>query len=329
MCIDDYRKYNMLLTRVLSLFLAISLLLSFGWCEILYGDDSLPAGHEFLIDKYHKIEKELETNSFAVPFYIESFVSKNTSHVEIFGTIKYPFDIVQDELLVPTNWCEFLLPHMNVRACTYKKVNHTWLLNIYNVDKFDEPFEDAYLMKFEYRVSELQSRYFDISLAAHKGPYGTKDHQFGLEATPLDEGSTFIHLRYSFSYSPWVYLLMKIVGGGKIGFSVTGTDNSGNPVYVDGLRGSAERSVVCYYLAILAYLDALKVPPYQRFEKQISQWYDFTAQYKRQFFEIEKEKYLIYKRRDRESQIILQGVRESAVSIKETPSTMIDRAILE
>lgn len=261
---------------------------------------------ESLIDTYHKIEKELGKSLFAIPFFIESSMSKNASHVDIYGTVKYPFYIVQNDLLVPTNWCEILLPHIKVRACTYKKVNDTWLLNIYNVDKFSEPLEDAYQMKFEYRVSELQPRYFNISLAAPEGPSGTKNHRFGLEATPLDEGSTFIHLRYSFSYSRLVYLLMKLFGGSKIGFSVTGTDSDGNPVYVDGLRGSVERDVVCYYLSLLAYLDTREAPAQQRFEKQISQWYDLAGRYKKQLLQMEKEEYLTHKRQDRESQHKLQ-----------------------
>lgn len=294
-------------SRVLCLFLVVSCLLSFQWCEISYGDDSLRTGHESLIDKYHTIEKELQKSSFAIPFFIESSVSTNASHVDIYGSIKHPFDIVQHEFLVPTNWCEILLPHINVRACTYKKVNDTWLLNIYNVTKFSEPLEDAYQMKFKYRVSELQARYFDISLAAPGGPFHTKDHHFGLEAIPLDKGSTFIHLRYSYGYSPLAYLIMKLFGGGKVGFSVTGTDSDGNPVYVGGLRGLVERDVVCYYLAILAYLDTLKIPAEQRFEKRISQWYDLAGRFKKQLLEMENEEYLTYKRKDRESQQRLQG----------------------
>ena len=294
-------------TRVICHFLVVSFVLSSQWCEILYGDDSLRTGHEFLIHKYHTIEKELQKSSLAIPFFIESSVSKNASHVDIYGSIKHPFDIVQHELLVPTNWCEILLPHLNVRACTYKKVNDTWLLNIYNITKFSEPLEDAYQMKFKYRVSELQARYFDISLAAPGGPFHTKDHQFGLEAIPLDKGSTFIHLRYSYGYSPLAYLLMKLFGGGKVGFSVTGTDGDGNPVYVGGLRGLVERDVVCYYLAILAYLDTLKIPAEQRFEKRISQWYDLASRFKKQLLEMENEEYLTYKRQDRESQQRLQS----------------------
>ena len=88
---------------VLYLFLIVSFFLFSQWCEILYGDDSLRTGHESLIDKYHKIENELGKSPFDIPFYVESSVSNNTSYVDIYGTIKYPFDIVQNELQVPTN----------------------------------------------------------------------------------------------------------------------------------------------------------------------------------------------------------------------------------
>lgn len=262
---------------------------------------------ESLIDKYHKVEKELGKSPLAIPFFIESAVSKNASSVDIYGTVNYPFDLIKKEFLVPANWCEVVLPHVKVGACTYKKVNDTWLLNIYTVDKFSEPFEDAYQMKFEYRVSELQARYFDVLLTAQSGPFHTKDHQFGLEAIPLNKGTTFIHLRYSYKYSSLTYLLMKLFGGSKIGFSVTGTDDNGNPVYVDGLRGSVERDVACYYLAILAYLDTVRVPAEQRFQKQLGQWYDLTARFKKQLLEMEKEEYLTHKRRGREGQQKLQS----------------------
>jgi hypothetical protein len=166
-------------------------------------------------------------------------------------------------------------------------------------------------MNFEYRVIAQQPGFFAISLAARKGPFRTKDHQFGLEAIPLDEDRTFIHLRYSYRYSSLGNFLMKsyfsLFGGGRIGFSVIGMDSGGNPVYVGGLRGAVESNVLRYYLTILAYMDSLKIPVEQRFEKRMSQWYDLTARYKRQLFEMEREEYLTYKRQDQESQLILQG----------------------
>ncbi len=292
--------------RILRFFL-ISFLLFSQFSAISYGNDSSRPGPEFLLVKYHDIEKELENNSGPVPFYIESSENKNAAHVDIYGTIKYPFEIVQNEFLVPTNWCDILLPHPDVRACTYKKVNDTWLLNIYNVDNSSELLEDAYQMKFIYRVSALQPVYFDVVLTAHEGPSHTKDHQFRLEAIPLGKNITFIHLRYSFGYSALGYFLMKIFGGSRTGFSITGTDSAGNPVYVEGLRGSVERYVVCDYLAIVAYFDTLKSPPDQRFERRISQWYDLTTHFKEQLLEMKEEKYLADKSQDWKSQQRLQG----------------------
>jgi hypothetical protein len=291
--------------------LILSFFLFSPWSEIPYADDALHTGNESLIGKYRKIEKELEKSSLTIPFYLESSVSKNASRVDIYGTIKYPFDIVKNELQLPTNWCDIVLVHSTVRASTYKKVNDTWLLTLYNVKKFQDPLKDAYQMNFEYRVIAQQPGFFAISLAARKGPFSTKDHQFELEAIPLDQDRTFIHLRYSYRYSSLGYLLMKsyfsIFGGGRIGFSVIGTDSDGNPVYVGGLMGAVESNVLRYYLTILAYMDTLKIPVEQRIEKRMSQWYDLTARYKRQLFEMEKEEYLTYKRQDQENQLILQG----------------------
>jgi hypothetical protein len=292
--------------RIICLFL-ISFLAFSQWGAISYGDDSSHTGPAFLLDKYQEIEKNLEKNSGPVPFYITSSANKNASHVDIYGIVKYPFKMVQNEFLVPTNWCNIVLPHLDVRACTYKKVNDTWLLNIYNVDKFSEPLEDAYKMKFIYRISKLQPAYFDIALIAREGTAHTKDHRFELEAIPLKKNITFIHLHYSFEYSAFGYFLMKIFGGAKIGFSITGTDSNGNPVYVSGLRGSAERTVVCYYLAIIAYLDTVDIPAGQRYEKQISRWYDLASRYKKQLIETDKEKYFTSKIQDRKSQLILQN----------------------
>ncbi len=73
-----------------------------------------------------------------------------------------------------------------------------------------------------------------------------------------------------------------------------------------GLRGAIESEVLRYYLAILAYMDTLKIPIEQRFEKRMNQWYDLTARYRRQLFDMEKEEYLTHKRQNQESQLILR-----------------------
>jgi len=284
------------------------LFLLFSQCyAISYGNDSAHSGPESLLNKYLEIEKELEKNSGSVPFLVESSTNTNASLVDIYGTVKYPFEMVQNELLVPANWCNIVLSHPKVRTCTYTKVNDTWMLNIYSVNKSSESLEDAYEMEFVYRASELQPGYFDIVFTALKGPYRTKDHQFELEAIPLDKNITFIHGSYSFDYSVLVYFAMKILVGSKTGFSISGTDSAGNPIYVEGLRGSVERDVVYYYLAILAYLDTLQSPSDQRFERRNNEWYDLTTRFKNQLFEMKKKEYFTDKSQDWKNQQRLQG----------------------
>lgn len=294
------------MTRVL--FLLAILFLSPQLCGISYGDDT--PGPASLMDKYQTIEKDLEKSPFTAPIHLESSVSKNDSIVDIWGTVKYPFSIAENELQLPTNWCDIVMPHINVRACTSEKASDTWLLTIYNVNRFDEPIKDAYKMKFEYLIVTQQPRYFKVLLDAPEGPFGTKEHRFMLEAIALDEGTTFIHFRYAFSYSLLGYLAMKsyfaIFDRGNTGFSAAGTDSAGNISYVSGFRGALERNVVLYYLGIPAYMDTRDVPVEQRFEKRISHWYDLTTQYKRQFFEIDKVEYLSSKRLDLENRLKLQ-----------------------
>lgn len=273
---------------------------------ISYGNDFAPLGPESLIHKYHEIQKELEKNSGPTSFNIESSANKTASLVDLYGIIKYPFEMVQSELLVPANWCDIVVSHFKVKACTYNKMNDKWLLNIYNVNKSSESLENAYDMEFVYRTSE-QPAYFDIGFIAHKGPSYTKDHEFELEAIPLGKNITFVHCRYSFSYNALAYFRIKLFVGSTIGFSIIGTDSAGNPVYVNGLRGSVERDVVYYYMAILAYLDTLQTPSDQRFERRISAWYDLTAHFKKQLFEMKREEYLTDKGQDWINQRRLQG----------------------
>ncbi|HXX57206.1 MAG TPA: hypothetical protein VEI96_04340 [Thermodesulfovibrionales bacterium] len=293
--------------RVFCMFLALSSLVCSPWHESSYGKEASPPGQEALIDKYHEIERELKESTSPIPFYLESTENNNVSHGDIYGILHYPFDTIRNGLLVPANWCEIVLLHPDIRACTYQKLRHRWLINIYNVKKFSQPLGDAYHMKFVFPASTLKDFYFDIAFTADVGPFSTQDHHFEFEAVPVTTGSTFIHLSYSYGYSSWGAFLMKVFGSGKVGFTVTGLDSYGNPVYISGLRGSVERNVTRFYLAVLAYLDTLEIPVEQRFEKRIGEWYDSAALYKKQLLGMEKEEYLIYKRQDQRNQQRLQG----------------------
>jgi len=262
-----------------------------------------------LLDKYHDIESELKTSSFGLPVHMESFVGSKSSHADIYGVVKHPFDRVKNKLQIPSGLCDIFMLTINIRACTYEKSDNDWLLTIYNVKKYSDPIENAFPIRFEHLVIDQQQNQFRISLAAKEGPLSTKDVQFQIEAVPLDDSTTFIRLHYFFSYSSFDYFkintFFSLFRRGKVGFTVV-NDKQGNPTYVSGLRGAEERNVMRYFLAIVAYLDTLGSPTDQRFEKQLTLWYDLTSKYKKQLFEMEKEDYLAYKRHDEKSRLQLQ-----------------------
>lgn len=261
-----------------------------------------------LLEKYREIESELKTSSFGLPVHMESFVDSNSSHVDIYGTVNHPFDMVTKNLQVPSGLCDIFMLTINIRACTYKKIDSDWLLTVYQVNRYFDPIESAFPIRFKFSGDQQQEQ-FGISLAANEGPFSTRDHQFQIEAVPLNESTTLIRLHYFFSYSSFGYFKIKsyfwLFNRYKVGFTVV-NDKPGNPAYVTGLRGAGERNVMRYYLAILAYLDALGSPPDQRSEKRLTLWYDLTAKYKKQLFEMEKEDYLAYKRTDEKSRLQLQ-----------------------
>ena len=113
-----------------------------------------------------------------------------------------------------------------------------------------------------------------------------------VSAVPLDGGRTFMHLSYSYGYGMAGRLAMQAylatAGADKVGFTVTGKDGNGQPIYIGGMRGAIERNVMRYYLAIDAHLASLRSPPDQQVEKTIQTWFDATERYPRQLREMDR-----------------------------------------
>lgn len=96
------------------------------------------------------------------------------------------------------------------------------------------------------------------------------------------------------------------LGRAKVGFTVTGKDGDGNPVYIGGRRGAIERNAVRYYFAIQSFIDTLRYPEKDRFNARTSQWYDLTGRYRKQLYEMDKKDYLGFKTEERRNQMLLQ-----------------------
>jgi len=157
-------------------------------------------------------------------------------------------------------------------------------------------------MDFRYAVRADTDTYRQVVLTAATGPVGTNDYQIMLETIPLEGGRTFMHLAYSYGYGLSAKMAAQAyfstVGSAKVGFTVTGRDANGRPIYVDDLRAALERNTLRYYLAIDAYLRALSAPVAEQFEKRLHGWFASTERYPLQLHEITEAEYLTMKRNE-------------------------------
>ena len=267
-------------------------------------------GEDILLDTYHRNMAKLETSSFGLPLFLESFERDDRVHVDVYGIFDYPFSSVVNVLKVPANWCDIVSLHPNVKACTYRELSGSWLLTFYIGRKVYQPPEGARQVIYHYSNVDQQQGYLDIILTADAGPFGTKDHRMRFEALPLDKGRTFVHVSYSYSDSIALRLAGKAyfatLGWSKVGFTVTGTDRNGKPVYIGGPRGALERNAVRYYLAIQSFMNTLRYPEEIRFNIRINEWYDLTSRYREQLFELDKADYLTFKTSEHKNQVTLQ-----------------------
>jgi hypothetical protein len=289
-------------------FVILATLLS--WQYFVQAAEPLSTDARILLGKYPAIKSKLEKNQFGIPLYLESREEYSSLHVDVYGIFDYPFDGVRDALQAPNNWCDINSLLINIKACTFRKVSNQWQLTLYSGRKYYQPPKDAYKLDFSFRIAAAQQEYLDIALTAKNGPLFTRDHRIRCEATPLDKGRTFIHFSYDYGYGVVARAAIKTyfatIGRDKRGFSIIATAKNGDPVYLAGARGAVERNAVRYYLAIQAFMDSLKIPPNQRFEKRNSRWYDLTARFPRQLYELDKGEYLTNKRREHNNQLMLQ-----------------------
>jgi hypothetical protein len=268
------------------------------------------SGGKALLEKYDGIKRKFEKNQFGLPIYLESEAKGDSLRGDVYGIVNYPCGTLGDSLRLPANWCSITTLHLNIKACTFRNVDDQYQLTLYSGRKYYEPPEDAHKLEFRFRVVAKTPEYLNVSLSADKGPFFTRDYRIGLEAASLDPSRTFIHFSYSYRYGMFARILMNTylatAGRDKIGFSVIAGGEKGNPVYVKGVRGALERNAVRYYLALLAYLDTLKFPAGQQFEKRLNEWFNLTERYPRQLYEIDRKEYLTSKIKEHRNQVRLQ-----------------------
>ncbi|RPH39235.1 MAG: hypothetical protein EHM86_08050 [Desulfobulbaceae bacterium] len=280
------------------------------WQHFALAAEPLSTNGQALQAKYSTLIPRLAKNQFGIPLYLESTEESNSLHVDIYGIFAYPFAQVRDALKKPDNWCDINILLFNIKAATFSKASSQWLLTLYSGRKYYQLPQDAFKLDLNFHIAAAQEEYLNIELSGENGPLGTRDHRIKFEATPLEKDRTFIHFRYDYSFGILARAAMAsyytTIGHDKKGFSVSATDKKGDPVYINGARGSLERTAIRSYFAIQAYMEALDIPDNQQFEKRLNHWYDLTSQFPQQLYEMDKGDYLANKRREHHNQLILQ-----------------------
>ncbi|MBT2325578.1 hypothetical protein J7E62_24910 [Variovorax paradoxus] len=247
--------------------------------------------------KYDAVQSQFEGNVFGRPLVLESTEASGQLSGDIFAVLSHPFDKVSASLSRPAVWCDVLMLHLNTKHCVVRDREGGKMLAVSVGRKFDQPLSEAQRVDFVWQSPTTSADYLSARLNADKGPLSTRDYRIELEATPLANGKTFIHLGYAYAYGVAARIAMQgylsTIGSDKVGFTATGKDSAGQPNYVGGVRGVVERNTMRYYLAIDAYMDA----PTQ-LAQRFATWFDSTERYARQLHEVEREDYLTMKQNE-------------------------------
>src|SRR5258706_1497291 len=253
--------------------------------------------------KYAELHSELGNNAFGRPLHLDSKESSSEVMGDAYAVLDHPFAKAGAALAQPASWCEILLLPFNTKQCNVVRAgDQAVTLDVRIGRKNEESADQAYPVAFKYHVASSTADFLQVKLDADQGPLSTRDYRIVLEATPLKDGRTFLHLAYSYGFGLSGRLAMQTflntVGAGKVGFSVLDKRADGEPRYIDGMRGVVERNTMRYYLAIEAFLGAVGAPYQQRTEKAARDWFAATERYRRQLHEMEEEQDLAMKRRE-------------------------------
>lgn len=252
-----------------------------------------------LLARHGALSARLASNPFGRPLVLESTDSNSGISGNAYAVLDAPFSAVSSIFKSPDRWCDVLILHLNTKQCKAATAagNSPSSIAVHIGRKKPQELQDATLLAFNYRLVSASPRYFSAQLNADKGPMGTSAYRIELQAVPVTDGKTFIHLRYAYGYNTASRIAMQAylgtLGSGKIGFTPAAGTNGG---YVGGMRGAIERNTMRYYLAIDTYLASLKLPPAQQPEARLSRWFDATEQYAPQLHEIDRASYIEMKK---------------------------------
>lgn len=269
--------------------------------------DTIPAAatdrHNELLSRYRQIELDLRHNQYGAPIYIQSTFGDEFSQGDVYALVGHEFAAIAQSLKTPTQWCDVVLQHINVKGCDVDhganrhvgQTSATDHMTIYVGRDYYQTPDDAHEMRYQFVPKVIRDDYVQVDLTAKDGPLGTSNYKLIFEAIPFDDNTSFIHFQYAYQYGFMARLALDgylaTLGRHKVGFSVTGYDDNNEPLYVKGLQGIVERNSMRYFISIRSYLDTASLNA-QQWSQRIDHWYDLAKRFERQLNEVRDGAYV-------------------------------------
>ena len=253
-----------------------------------------------------ELQAELRENAFGRPLYMKSSETANRLEGDLYAELGRPFAQLESALKSSARLCDILILHLNVKSCRPSTSEPGNAITLFVGPKSEPSLDAAYRMDYVYRIAAAGPDYVRILLTADSGPMGTSKYRIALEAVSLGADNCFVRFTYGYNYGTLAKIAMgtylQTAGRSKVGFTVTGKTADGRPVYVAGVRGSVERNVMRYYLALIAYLSVTSGTPAEQYDRRLREWFKLTEQHARQLHEYDLEDYLVQKAQDPQAQ---------------------------
>ena len=276
---------------------AWALLLLLGAEGLAWSADDVVDAAGQMRQREEALKAALRDSPFQQPIVVDSMEYGEELVSNVHALVAQPLPLVEQALARPSQWCDVLILHLNVKGCEASESSVT----VYLGRKFEQPIARASALRLAFAIDASTPEYLHVRMRAPDGPRGTYDHAIDLEAVPAADGRTFVHFRYAMRSTVWSRLLLNVyldtLGSGKVGFTRLPAGH-GTTVPIEGARGAIERNAMRYYLALQVCLEGAARDREEVAERRMAAWFDATERYPAQLHEVTREEYLTMKRHE-------------------------------
>jgi hypothetical protein len=261
---------------------------------------------ESLQEAYVRLRSQLESRPFGQPIVIRSEDGRESIRGEVHAVIKYPMSELRNALAKPAHLCEVMILHFNIKCCRVSESAHGKILTMYIGKSTPQDLSETTRLDFKITDEALDSENLKTVLTALHGPMGTRNYRITLQAVPLEDGISFLHLTYSYDVNLISRMALDIylstAGRAKVGFTLGSKTAKRATVYPPGLRALVERNSMRYFWAVNAYLESANGPEEARLDARLLNWHRATCAYGLQTNEMELKDYISMKHLEVERQ---------------------------